>query len=305
VQTGTNALAQLEQLFGLPNTTGATSIPGVYTDGGKSYGTASTPLNDIDLGAYAASRPDLVAYWNKAGSKKPFNATSLNQFLADTITQQGQPAPLTAAAQAQLQSAQSGGLAPGASALPNLAQMLAPGAYQQSPGYQFQLGQGLEAAQNAASVAGGVGGNQLKALQNYGQGVANQDYQQWMQNQMGIYNTNVGNLFNMLGVGTDFTTQQTNALTGASNNLANYAIGTGQAQSAGIMGRANAINAGIGTAASALEGGLGSMGGGGMGGMMGGARQANPAGTGSAIYGSQQPSFIGGNPWSGMGQLSY
>src|SRR5262249_27815122 len=46
-----------------------------------------------------------------------------------------------------------------------------------SPGYQFALGQGLQAIQNKATTGAGVNsGNTLKALQSYGQGLASQDF---------------------------------------------------------------------------------------------------------------------------------
>ena len=59
--------------------------------------------------------------------------------------------------------------------------------YQQSPGYQFQLNQGLDAAKSAAAMHGGtMSGATMQSLNNYGQGVANQDYQTYLNRLQGI-----------------------------------------------------------------------------------------------------------------------
>lgn len=62
-----------------------------------------------------------------------------------------------------------------------------PAAFQASPGYQFQLQQGLNSVQNATANTGGVGGgNALKALQSYGSGLANQGWQSYLGNLGGV-----------------------------------------------------------------------------------------------------------------------
>jgi hypothetical protein len=61
--------------------------------------------------------------------------------------------------------------------------------FQAGPGYQFQLGQGVDAASRAANAAGGgnaFGGNLLKASQDYGSNLANQTYQQYLSNLQGV-----------------------------------------------------------------------------------------------------------------------
>lgn len=60
--------------------------------------------------------------------------------------------------------------------------------YQESPGYKFQLQQGQAAIGNA-NAAGGMAGTQ-QHMQQSGQlanNLANQDYQQYLQNAMGLY----------------------------------------------------------------------------------------------------------------------
>lgn len=57
----------------------------------------------------------------------------------------------------------------------------ATGAFQTGPGYQFQMDQGLQALNRSASAAGMLpSGNTLLAATDYGQGVANQEYGNWL-----------------------------------------------------------------------------------------------------------------------------
>lgn len=65
----------------------------------------------------------------------------------------------------------------------------AQGAFHTSPGYQFQLGQGLEALDRTAASRGMLGsGNTSADTINYAQGVANQDYGNWL-NRLQPYNS--------------------------------------------------------------------------------------------------------------------
>lgn len=58
-----------------------------------------------------------------------------------------------------------------------------------TPGAQFALQQGVGAMERGASARGTqLSGGQLQELQTFGQGVAQQDYQQQLQNQMGLAN---------------------------------------------------------------------------------------------------------------------
>lgn len=56
-------------------------------------------------------------------------------------------------------------------------------AFQTGPGYQFELGQGLEAINRSANAAGmGASGNMLREAQTFGQGLANREYKNWVDN---------------------------------------------------------------------------------------------------------------------------
>lgn len=114
------------------------------------------------------------------------------------------------------------------------------GGFQQSPGYQFAFDQGQRALEGSAAAGGNLrSGATMKALTNYGQGMANQEY---------------GNYFNRLGtvaqMGQAAAGNQAaagaNFASGGSNSLANM----GNAQSAGAIASGNALSGGINNAMS-------------------------------------------------------
>lgn len=136
---------------------------------------------------------------------------------------------------------------PGAAGPQGTVDMSAPGVrpfsladFQSSPGYGFQLSQGINAIDNS-SAAKGFTGNTLKDLMTFGQGLANQDY--W--NAYNAYTQNQTNTFNRLfnlGQSGQSAANQTGAIgssTGA--NIGNSLIGAGNASAAGTIGSANAI----------------------------------------------------------------
>lgn len=67
------------------------------------------------------------------------------------------------------------------------AQKTAGSMYQTSPGYQFQMDQGMNAINNNAALNGmRRSGATMKALNSYGQGVASQDYNKWLSGLQGL-----------------------------------------------------------------------------------------------------------------------
>lgn len=139
---------------------------------------------------------------------------------------------------------------------------------QNTPGYQFQLQQGEQAITDQASAVGGVGGgNTLKALTTFGQGLAGTEYQNAYTNALNAYNTNSANsyqawLANQQG---QQNVQQTNfgnlqTLAGSGQNAAAKlgALGASAASSIGddITSGAAATAAGTVGAASANASGL-------------------------------------------------
>jgi hypothetical protein len=130
-------------------------------------------------------------------------------------------------------------------------------AFTQSPDYAFALQQGNQALQRSAAAGGTlISGGQLKAAQEFGQGLASQQY---------------GNYYNRLlslsQLGQSAATGISNAALNAGSQIGNSIQAGGQATASGIVGSANAISGGLtsatgGIAQAALLSKLGSGGGG-------------------------------------------
>ncbi len=120
-----------------------------------------------------------------------------------------------------------------------------PAQFQGSPGYQFQLGQGLNAVTNSAAARGGLGGNALKALQGYGTGLANQDWSNYLAQLSNAYGSLTSNLSGLSSTGAQVGSNlgQTGMYTGGM--MGGNMIGAGQATASGIMGSTNALAGGI------------------------------------------------------------
>lgn len=118
--------------------------------------------------------------------------------------------------------------------------------YQQSPGYSFQMGQGVQAVQNSASAAGGIGGgNTLKALTTFGQGLANSDYQQAYQNYVQQQQQQYGMLSGVANSGQNAAAGLGGISAGVGQSIGSNAIGAGNALAAGQVGSANALTGGV------------------------------------------------------------
>src|SRR5690348_10826882 len=135
-----------------------------------------------------------------SAAKKAANAGVQGAQAAQQLEQknQQQAQASQAAATAQNQQAEQPYQAVGAKAANNLTNILntpftAPtlAEAEQTPGYQFTLGQGTQAInENAAANGTLLSGNTGVALENYGQGLASTTYQQDYQNALNTYLTN-------------------------------------------------------------------------------------------------------------------
>lgn len=119
-------------------------------------------------------------------------------------------------------------------------------AFYNSPDYQFALQQGEQANQRQASAAGNLySGNTLAAAQRYGQGLATQNY--------GNY---VNQLSGLAGIGQNATQQTNQAAFNTGQGVSDSLVGQGAARASGLIGSGNAAGglAGIvgGTANSVL-----------------------------------------------------
>lgn len=135
-----------------------------------------------------------------------------------------------------------------------------------TPGYNFNLQQGLKSVQNSAAARGlGVSGASLKGAASYATGLADSTYQNQFNNAQTIYG-DYGNLFNNrlnqygqtfsqlsapVNLGENAAATSGNIGQQAYTNIGNNIAAAGQAQAAGITTQANAINNGLNSAASA------------------------------------------------------
>ncbi len=139
------------------------------------------------------------------------------------------------------------------------------GDFQNDPGYQFQMQQGARASDaGAASRGGALGGNQLRALTTFGQGLASTGYNDAYNRAASTYGLNsqnrqssFGRYSQLAGLG-----QQTGAQLGQFGanfgaQAANAYGNIGDARAGGMIGAANARNQGVGNLLNLGAKGLG------------------------------------------------
>lgn len=150
------------------------------------------------------------------------------------------------------------------SQLPSLEQGFDPtmAQLQNTPGYQFELQQGQEAAQNGFAARGlGVSGAAMKGAANYAQGLAANDYS----NLANIYNTNRSTTANILTSGAGLGLQSASTLGSLGNSILGYEgnalTGMGNAEAQGDMAPYQGFAA-AGSSISGMGGSSGSSGGG-------------------------------------------
>lgn len=115
-----------------------------------------------------------------------------------------------------------------------------------TPGYQFNLSQGLKATQNSAAARGlGVSGAALKGAASYASGLADTTYQNQFSNALNTYNTNLAKQQQLAGLGESAAAQTGAYGTQTASNIGQTAVGVGNAQAAGTVGTANAIAGGL------------------------------------------------------------
>lgn len=106
------------------------------------------------------------------------------------------------------------------------------GGYQASPGYQFQLEQGQDSINALAGARGGlVSGRTLQDLSTFNQGVANQDFWNYMSRLGGLVDTGVSSAQMSGQASQNAAAGVGNALAGIGNANAASAIATGNAWS--------------------------------------------------------------------------
>lgn len=141
----------------------------------------------------------------------------------------------------------------GKTSLEQLAGLMVPGGqlarnftmsdFTRDPGYQFRLDQGMRGVENSAAARGGLlSGNALKALMNYGQDFASNEYM----NSYNRFNNDNSTLFNRLAALSNTGQTTANALDSlgatTATNVGNNIMTGAQARASGYAGQANALN---------------------------------------------------------------
>lgn len=122
-----------------------------------------------------------------------------------------------------------------------------------TPGYQFNLSQGLKATQNGYAAQGlGSSGAALKGAATFASGLADTTYQNQFYNALNTYNTNLGVQQNLANLGENAAAQTGQISQQVGSNIGQTAVGAANASAAGTVGTANAINGGLGSLSSGL-----------------------------------------------------
>jgi hypothetical protein len=122
--------------------------------------------------------------------------------------------------------------------------------FQADPGYDFRFKEGLKALNNSMAAKGlGISGANIKGAQQYGQGLASQEYQ----NAFNRYQVNRSNQINPLQALAGQAQSSANTLTNAAGqmgqNISENQLQAGNARASGYIGSSNALT-------NALTGGV-------------------------------------------------
>jgi hypothetical protein len=116
-----------------------------------------------------------------------------------------------------------------------------PSSFRADPGYQFAFDEGQRAVESSGAARGlNLSGAQLKALNKYGTGVADQTYGNWFNRNMGLAN-----------YGANIANSQNNALSTATQGQANAATGAANAKASGYLAKGGITNSLFNTALGA------------------------------------------------------
>ena len=142
--------------------------------------------------------------------------------------------------QSQMYSQARGDLDPYAKAGTTSLSSLADGSFmnnwQQDPGYQFRMQEGMKAINNASAARGmSNSGATMKALANYGQNQASNEYNN-------VYNRNYGRLSDLASNGQNAATNQAGYSQNYANAVGNNIIGVGNAQAANSQAASNRMS---------------------------------------------------------------
>jgi len=126
--------------------------------------------------------------------------------------------------------------------------------FQQDPGYQFRLSEGLKQLGHTAGARGGlISGQTMKGMQDYAQGSASNEYQ----NAFNRYQTNRSNqlqpLGNLMTSGQSAASNQAGQAGQYGVNAGNLMSQAGQSMAAGQLGSANTMGNALASMGSAYQ----------------------------------------------------
>jgi hypothetical protein len=121
------------------------------------------------------------------------------------------------------------------------------------PAYQFDLQQGQQALERSAAAQGGLqSGGTLKALTQYAQGQASNEYQNAYNRYMNNQNTQFNRLASLAGIGQTAGAQMGQAGENMAGNVGNIMTGAANAQGAAAIAQGNAYSSGLSTLGSGI-----------------------------------------------------
>ena len=117
----------------------------------------------------------------------------------------------------------------------------------QTPGYQFLQDENTRALENSFAARGKLlSGSAMKALQERSMGLADQTYQQSVNNAFNLTNIGMGSAAQIQGAGNNYGAMAGNAFANMGNAAANKAYGKADAWNAGAQGIYNSAMGGLG-----------------------------------------------------------
>lgn len=119
--------------------------------------------------------------------------------------------------------------------------------FQQDPGYQFRLREGLKALDRTAAARGGLlSGAQLRGVTRYGQELGTQEYTNAFNRYQAERQARLNPLQSLTGMGQTTATTLAGQAGQYGQNLAQGAAAMGNIRASGYVGAANALAGGIG-----------------------------------------------------------
>lgn len=124
---------------------------------------------------------------------------------------------------------------------------------QQTPGYQFNLTQGLKATQNSAAARGlGSSGAAMKGAAGYATGLADSTYQNQFNNALSSWQNNYNSLMGQAQLGENAAAQTGAYGTQTASQMGQNTIGAGNASAAASMATGNALTSAANTIPAAM-----------------------------------------------------